>query len=407
MSIDTLADRRYELAELLGSGGMGLVHRAHDTRLGRDVAIKLLADNLAQDADARERFSREARAAARLSHPHVVQVFDVGEEDGRPYLVMELVDGPSLATVLDVEGTLAAGEVITVAEQSLMAVGAAHDAGLLHRDLKPGNLMRAADGTVKVTDFGVAEVAEAPGLTRSGVVLGTLPYLAPERLTGAPATPRTDLYGLGATLLQLLTGQPPSATDGSPGTAALDTVPPPLAMLLHRCLAPDAANRPSSTGEALAILRGQQIAVGSDQRTELLPAMEIATTPLEDEQPAPDAPTHADAPTQPDAPTDPDAPTEAYPARPSGGQRRRSRMALGITALVGLAVVLALLVGGLAGGSGGSSGAVTPPDGGGASTGGASTGGASTGEDNGGLPQVSDPAQQMRELGDWLRQQGG
>ena len=411
MSIDTLADHRYEIGDLLGSGGMGLVYRAHDTRLGRDVAVKLLADNLAQDAEARERFSREARAAARLSHPNVVQVFDVGEEDGRPYLVMELIDGPSLAEVLGEQGSLPADEVYAVAGQALAALDAAHEADLLHRDLKPGNLMRAADGTVKVTDFGVAEVGEAPGLTRSGVVLGTLPYLAPERLSGAPATTRTDLYGLGATLLQLLTGEAPPASKAAPpdtstfAAGGLDTVPPQLALLLQRCLAPDPTNRPRSAAEALGILNGQTVTRDVAGRTRVLPAMDVPTA------------------VQRPGPADADAPTEAFGApsvtsgTPGDGQHRRGRrrwragaVMVGLALVATLAVVLALRLG-----SGGSHAATdtapsnetatTPADSGSAPGGGGDAGGDHGG--GGGVPPAGDPTQQMRQLGDWLRQQAG
>jgi eukaryotic-like serine/threonine-protein kinase len=211
--LHTLANGRYVLGRQLGAGGMGIVRAAHDELLHRDVAVKLLADNLAADPEARERFLREARAAARIHDPHVVAVHDVGDEAGRPYLVMELVDGPSLADVLATDGKLAPHEVVEVAAQALAGIASAHRADLLHRDVKPGNLLRHPDGTIKVTDFGVAEAADVPGLTRTGFVIGTRSYLAPERRRGLPADARTDLYALGATLVELLTGRPPSDED--------------------------------------------------------------------------------------------------------------------------------------------------------------------------------------------------
>jgi eukaryotic-like serine/threonine-protein kinase len=250
---ETLADGRYRLHRRLGSGGMGIVVQATDTRLGREVAVKLLADNLAADETARERFLREARAAAMLSDPHVVQVHDVDEEAGRPYLVMELVEGPSLADVLALEGPLAAGDVADIAADALAGVARAHDAGLLHRDLKPGNLLRRPDGLVKVTDFGVAQAADAPGLTSTGMVIGTGPYLAPERAQGHPATVRTDLYALGATLYELLTASHP---DTGPAVGTLQDVPVGLRHLLDRLLSDDPQLRPASAEAALALLAG-------------------------------------------------------------------------------------------------------------------------------------------------------
>jgi eukaryotic-like serine/threonine-protein kinase len=252
----TLADGRYRVGPRLGVGGMGMVLQATDEVLSREVAVKLLADNLAADPDARERFEREARAAAKISDPHVVQVFDVGEEQGRPYLVMELVEGPSLADVLADEGPLEPLEVVDVAADALAGVSRAHRAGLLHRDLKPGNLLRAPDGTVKVADFGVAEAADAPGLTRTGLVIGTRSYLAPERAAGQPATVRTDLFALGATLLELLTGRPPAGDDPLAGLRDLH-VPGPLTHLLDRMLSTDPQQRPASAEAALALLAGE------------------------------------------------------------------------------------------------------------------------------------------------------
>ena len=247
----SLADGRYEVEETLGSGGMGIVVRARDRELGRDVAVKLLADNLALDTDARERFAREARAAARLNHPNMVQVFDVGEQDDRPYLVMELVDGPSLSDRLAADDPPVDEELLEIARQALDALEHAHSNRLLHRDIKPANLLISPEGTLKVTDFGVAEVAEAPGLTRTGHVLGTMPYLAPERLRGEPATPQSDLFALGATLHEVATGAPPRDERPLP-----DELPPRLRLLVERCLAQDPDERPESAAAARQLLAG-------------------------------------------------------------------------------------------------------------------------------------------------------
>ena len=251
----TLADGRYHLHSRLGAGGMGLVVQATDSRLHREVAIKLLADNLAADDTARERFLREARAAAMLSDPHVVQVHDVDEDQGRPYLVMELVEGPSLGDLLAVEGPRDPHEVAEVAADALAGIARAHDKGLLHRDIKPGNLLQAPPGVIKVTDFGVAHAGDAEQLTRTGMVIGTAPYLAPERRAGQPATVRTDLYALGATLYELLSGRPP---EGDTPLDDLDVeAPASLRHLLDRLLASDPQQRPASAEAALALLAGE------------------------------------------------------------------------------------------------------------------------------------------------------
>lgn len=252
----TFGGGRYRVTHRLGTGGMGLVVRARDEVLHRDVAIKVLADNLAADAGARERFDREARAAAAIHDARVVTVHDVGEEDGRPYLVMELVDGPALSELLAADGPLPGDDVADVAIDALVGLARAHEAGLLHRDVKPGNLLRAPDGTVKVTDFGVAVVADAPGLTRTGFVVGTAGYLAPERRRGEPGTVASDLWSLGATLTELVTGYPP----GDEATAVLarlgDEVPGALRVLLATLLEDDPARRPASALDALMLLGG-------------------------------------------------------------------------------------------------------------------------------------------------------
>jgi eukaryotic-like serine/threonine-protein kinase len=249
----TIADDRYRVEAQLGVGGMGVVVRACDDVLGREVAVKLLADNLALDAGSRARFLHEARAAAAVADPRVVAVYDVGEEGGRPYLVMEWVDGPSLADELAERGPLPAEEVQHVASDALSALSSAHEAGLLHRDVKPGNLLRAPDGTTKVTDFGVAVAVDGERLTRTGFVIGTAGYLAPERRRGEPASIRTDLWALGATLTELLTGHAPGAT----ATALLrsrDDVPPRLRELLRGLLADHPDDRPDDALAALELL---------------------------------------------------------------------------------------------------------------------------------------------------------
>lgn len=250
MTVEVVLADRYELGPTIGAGGMGIVRRAHDRVLGRDVAIKLLADNLAADPVARERFLREARAAAALSHPNVVTVHDVAEEDGRPYLVMELLAAGSLADRLRA-GPLEPREVVDVAADALLGLEALHRAGIVHRDVKPANLLLRDDGTVALTDLGVAEAADAPGLTLTGTVMGTRSYLAPERWRGRSATIASDLYALGVTLAELLDGTAPDDVAAwRPGADA----PPEVAALLWTLLAAEPEDRPDDAAAALEVL---------------------------------------------------------------------------------------------------------------------------------------------------------
>ncbi|WP_236061682.1 serine/threonine-protein kinase [Actinacidiphila acididurans] len=203
-----LADR-YRLDAPLGRGGMGEVWRAWDLRLGRPVAVKVLAGS-AEDAVAR--FQHEARIAARLSHPHVVGVYDAGTEGGRSFLVMELVAGRSLAQELREEGPLPPARVAEVAAHTAAGLAAAHLRGVVHRDIKPSNLLAGADGSVKIADFGIARGVNGEttaAVTSPGAVLGTSFYLSPEAAAGGRAGSAADVYGLGCTLYELLTGQPP------------------------------------------------------------------------------------------------------------------------------------------------------------------------------------------------------
>ncbi|XEC32203.1 serine/threonine protein kinase [Streptomyces fradiae] len=209
---------------------MGEVWRATDEVLGRDVAVKLMLGH-EHDPSAAERFRMEAQTAARLSHPHVVGVFDFGTWDGKLFLVMELVSGDSLAGDRGRSVVLGPEQVATVAAHAAAGLAAAHRQGVVHRDIKPGNLLMDADGTVKLADFGIARFVDDPsaGLTTTGQIVGTGLYLAPERALGQPASPASDVYSLGCVLYQLLTGQPPFRADTA--TALLyqhiDTPPAP------------------------------------------------------------------------------------------------------------------------------------------------------------------------------------
>jgi serine/threonine-protein kinase len=224
---------RYELGPLLGSGGMGEVRRARDTVLDREVAIKLLSPALAEDPALRERFAREARLVARLSHPGIVPVFDAGIADDVPYIVMELVDGTTLAALIAEHGRIAPGRVAAIGHEVALTLAYAHSQRLLHRDVKPANVLLPNAGGAKLGDFGIALAAETTRLAQAGTLLGTAAYLAPEQLAGEEATPASDVYALGACLYEALAGRLPR-DDSSLAALTRDEVVTPV-----RDLAPD------------------------------------------------------------------------------------------------------------------------------------------------------------------------
>jgi serine/threonine protein kinase len=266
MNTEVLA-ARYRIEQLLGQGGMASVYLAHDDELDRPVALKILADNLAGDATFRDRFEREARHAARLSHPNVVRVFDVGESEGRPFIVMEYVEGDTLADELVRHGALPPARAVELALQICSGLEAAHASGLVHRDVKPRNLLLRPDGVLKIADFGIARAAESTRLTEIGTILGTAAYLAPEQAQGQEATPAADLYSVGAVLYELLTGRVPYAATSLVELVAEQQAGPPapiggvsasLALAVVRCLEPDPAERPPSAGALAAELAAAQ-----------------------------------------------------------------------------------------------------------------------------------------------------
>ncbi|MDL2717174.1 MAG: protein kinase [Acidobacteriota bacterium] len=245
----------YEILALIGAGGMGEVYRAKDTRLGRDVAVKVLPAKFAEDGEMRERFENEAQAIARLSHPNICSIFDVGSHEGTAYLVMELLEGESLAERL-AKGALPAAQVLRIGRDICAALAAAHRKGIVHRDLKPANVFLSNAGT-KLLDFGLARLRErfeagalsqvatrgASPLTGAGTVLGTIPYMAPEQLEGRSTDARTDLFALGTVLFEMATGKRPFAGDSSTAviTAILTSEPP--AVSSARALSPLALDR--------------------------------------------------------------------------------------------------------------------------------------------------------------------
>ena len=260
---------RYAQPRLIGQGGMGEIYLARDTSLDRPVAIKLLAERYAQDDDLRGRFTREALAAARLERaPSTVTIFDVGEWNGRPFIVMEHLPGGSLADRLDEEGAQPPARALDWLEQAARALDAAHAAGVIHRDVKPANLLRDDRGCVRVADFGIASAVGLDSNTATGTILGTAGYLAPEQARGEPVTGAADRYALAAVAFELLTGSRPFERDGAaaeaaahlndpvPSASALDPeLPRELDAVFERGLAKDPSARYGSSYELAHALR--------------------------------------------------------------------------------------------------------------------------------------------------------
>jgi eukaryotic-like serine/threonine-protein kinase len=254
---------RYRLVEPLARGGMATVWIADDPVLSRRVAVKVLRADLAEDEPTRARFRHEAIAAAKLSHPNIVSTYDTGDDDGLAYIVMELVEGPTLRQLIDRQAGLPVLEVVRIGVQVAGALDAAHRAGLVHRDVKPANVLVPPTGPVKVTDFGIAKAVGTDDLTRTGTVMGTARYLAPEQVNGRPTDPRTDVYALGLLMYEALCGHPPFGgdTDIATAMARLTTSAPAVRAerpevsvalddVIHRCLA---RNPSARFGSAAAV----------------------------------------------------------------------------------------------------------------------------------------------------------
>ena len=280
---ETLAAGRYRIVRELGHGGMATVQLAHDEELDRPVALKLLPEHLAGDDAFRARFLREARLAGRLSHPNVVRVYDAGEADGRPFIVMEYVAGTSLAEA----GRLAPARVVELGVQACAGLQHAHDAGLVHRDVKPANLLVRDDGVLKVADFGIARAAESTRHTQAGTLLGTAAYLAPEQIAGADATPASDVYSLGAVLYELLTGRPPYTFSSLAELAVQQSeglirpvrdlepsVPHEIEAAVMHALARDPSFRPASAADL-----AHELASATEQPTRPLPQRRFVSVP--------------------------------------------------------------------------------------------------------------------------------
>ena len=372
------SDGRYSVERILGHGGMATVYLAQDSDLERPVAVKVLGEPLALDEAFVERFRREARTAAQLSHPNIVQVYDTGEEDGRIFIVMEFVEGEGLDAMLGRDGRVPPERARELGLQVCSALHYAHGKGVVHRDVKPGNLLLRTDGVVKVADFGIARPAQATQLTEAGTVLGTAAYLPPEIARGEPATERSDIYSLGAVLYELFTGRPPyrieslvqlASQEDEPVTPVREIapdVPAAAEAAIMRALARDPRYRQESAAELAEEL-------GGDARTGALLGHTDATVPLRS-----GAQTSAETVALRRGRAD-----EAY--RPAGAARRRLWPVLALLALV-LVAALALAL-------------------------------ASTGGDDGNaeqvderaprvepVPRAEDPAEQARNLADWIRE---
>ncbi|MGA9416263.1 MAG: serine/threonine-protein kinase, partial [Terriglobales bacterium] len=302
----------YEIQSPLGAGGMGEVYRAKDARLGRDVALKILPESLAREIDRLRRFEQEARAVAALNHPNILAIHDIGQHEGLPFLVSELLDGESLRATLD-RGALPQRKAIEYGVQIAHGLAAAHEKGIIHRDLKPGNIFVTKDGRIKILDFGLAKLAQKAGAepeemtltsahTAAGVVMGTASYMAPEQVRGEAVDARTDIFAFGAVLYEMLSGQRAFRRDTAAETmtAVLKDDPPDLSTqqsdstrpvspalerIVRRCLEKNPEQRFQSARDlsfALSALSGTEAstavraATAATRRISLLPWLAAA-----------------------------------------------------------------------------------------------------------------------------------
>lgn len=258
--IQRILARRYELQELIGGGGMADVYKAQDKLLDRAVAVKILHQQYANDAEFVEKFRREATAAAKLAHPNIVNIYDVGEDGGSQYIVMEYVSGPTLKEVIQQKGCLEPIEAVRIAKEIASALESAHRNNLVHCDIKPHNILVMPDGHIKVTDFGIARAVSASTMTYSGSVMGSVHYFSPEQAKGTVITTKSDVYSLGVVLYEMLTGQLPFNGETSVSIALKhlqeepvpirqlnQSIPPVLEAIVQKAMSKDPADRPSST----------------------------------------------------------------------------------------------------------------------------------------------------------------
>lgn len=346
---------RYELRREIARGGMALVWEAHDALLDREVAVKLLLPQFGTDPELLERFRREARAAARLSHPNIVSIFDVGEDTqtGLPFIVMELVEGGNLKDRIRRAGPLSESEIRAIGSALAGTLAYAHERGIVHRDVKPQNVLIGRDGRPRLTDFGIAQpLATANGLTRTGAVMGSVQYLAPELVRGRPATQQSDIYGLGVVLYEMATGRVPfeAETDLAVALAHVEQTPaapralnaglsPDLERIILRSLSKDPASRFGGAAELAAELRNPS------GRTQAIPAAGSSTAAI---PPAPGRTQRIAVPTAratvngPRARHAVAAPVPRRTARPSQGRGRGASGGV-LALMLALALVLVAL----------------------------------------------------------------
>jgi len=265
--IGTILGGRYRLVELLGQGGMARIYRGHDTQLDRDVAVKILRPEYGRDPDFSSRFRQEAQNAASLNHPNIVGVYDYGQDEAGPFIVMELVDGEDLASIVKRSGALPPRQAARITAEAARALHAAHQRGIVHRDVKPGNVMINRDGQVKVTDFGIARAMAEAQMTLPGITLGSVHYFSPEQARGDQTTASSDIYSLGIVLFELLTGHRPWEADSAAAVAMARLAGPPpdpstmrsglptdLVAIDRKALATEPADRWSSASSMAAAL---------------------------------------------------------------------------------------------------------------------------------------------------------
>jgi eukaryotic-like serine/threonine-protein kinase len=314
----TVLDNRYDVGRTLGSGGMGEVFLARDRVLGRDVALKVLRTQYAHDSEFAERFKREARSAASLSHPNIVQVYDRGDtEDGSSYIAMEYVPGGTLKEKIVGDGPLGTREAAALGAQVAEALEAAHERGMVHRDIKPQNVLLTDRGDAKVADFGIARAGSSVTISRTGSVMGTAGYMSPEQALGEPATPKSDLYSLGVVLFEALTGELPYTADNPiavsmkhvnepvrPPREIDPTIPEGMDALVTKLMAKDPEDRYASADE----LADDFWKISRGREPTAAPVAAAATRPQH-------------------APVAASSPTRRVPAsRPSPVRRRRRRI---------------------------------------------------------------------------------
>lgn len=382
-----LIDGRYRIVRIIDTGGMASVYRAHDERLGRDVALKMMHPHLANTASLVERFEAEARSAARLMHPAIVQIFDQGTWRRRPYLVMEFINGSNLRQLLTKEGALPLGRALEITEQVLQALQAAHEMQIIHRDIKPENILLTPSGQVKVADFGLAHAVNQATGTTTGSVMGTVTYLAPELISETTSDARCDVYSVGIMTYELISGLPPFQGDTAIRTAwqhVSEDVPPlsgkvpwipsEVDDLIAALTARNAKDRPVDAGAALQLvkavidclspeLRGRcaerPASDTSEQETERtplgkggtarLPVLPVASPQL---PASPIHPLHSDSPAKTSsapAPSDPEksltvvkpAPAPATSKAPTGRSKKKRWIAAVITGLLVIAAAFA------------------------------------------------------------------